>query len=55
MWEDFTKLIDQKIALATKTLVGTNDYEHILRYQGAVRELERLKYLREEVNGRENS
>ena len=51
LWKSFNELIDKKLEIATKTLVGTNDYEHILRYQGAIRELQKLKYLKEELNG----
>lgn len=51
LWKAFVERIDQKIDLATKTMIGSNDYEHILRYQGAIRELQKLKYLKEELNG----
>lgn len=54
-WEEFQELVNQKIEIATRTMVGTNDYEHILRYQGAIRELQKFKYLRDEVNGRDKT
>lgn len=51
LWKAFVERIDSKIEIATKTMVGSNDYEHILRYQGAIRELQKLKYLKDEING----
>ena len=53
LWEAFKEEIEAKLELRKKTLIGTNEYEHILREQGAIRALEKLLYLRDEVNGRE--
>lgn len=53
IWESFVEEINAKLELKKKTLIGTNEYEHILREQGAIRALERLLYLRDEVNGRD--
>lgn len=54
-WEAFVEEINTKLDIRKKTLIGTNEYEHILREQGAIRALEKLLYLRDEVNGREKS
>lgn len=55
IWNAFVEEINIKLDLRKKTLIGTNEYEHILREQGAIRALERLLYLRDEVNGRDKS
>jgi hypothetical protein len=53
IWDAFVEEINIKLDIRKKTLIGTNEYEHILREQGAIRALERLLYLRDEVNGRD--
>jgi hypothetical protein len=55
IWKAFVEEINTKLELRKKTLIGTNEYEHILREQGAIRALERLLYLRDEVNGRDKN
>ena len=55
LWDAFIEEINAKLELRKKTLIGTNEYEHILREQGAIRALERLLYLRDEVNGRDKN
>jgi hypothetical protein len=55
IWKSFVEEINTKLELRKKTLIGTNEYEHILREQGAIRALERLLYLRDEVNGRDKN
>jgi hypothetical protein len=55
IWDAFVEEINTKLELRKKTLIGTNEYEHILREQGAIRALERLLYLRDEVNGRDKN
>jgi hypothetical protein len=55
IWDAFVEEINIKLDIRKKTLIGTNEYEHILREQGAIRALERLLYLRDEVNGRDKT
>lgn len=53
IWEAFVEEINTKLDIENRTMVHTNDYEHILRQQGAIRALERLLGLRDLVNGRD--
>lgn len=53
IWEAFVEEINTKLDIEKRTMVHTNDYEHILRQQGAIRALERLLGLRDLVNGRD--
>lgn len=55
IWQAFVEEINTKLDLEKRTMVHTNDYEHILRQQGAIRALERLLNLRDTVNGREQA
>jgi hypothetical protein len=52
IYESFLKELDDKIASEQKQLVNEVDVSRIYRHQGAIMALQRLKKLREEVNGR---
>ena len=51
LWESFLSEIDERINKAQDAMSNARDVEDMLRYQGEVRSLKKLKQLRDKVNG----
>jgi hypothetical protein len=53
--DDLTFYMEHRISIIKDRLIGVKNWEEVLRFQGAIDELSRLKSLREEVlNPRES-
>lgn len=50
-WDAFNVVLDKYTDLHQKKLLQSNDPVDIYRAQGAIEALNKLRYLREEVNG----
>jgi len=52
LWDNFVEYLDDAIAKNHTALEQSDNHVVIHRLQGAIGALRRLKYLREEMNGR---
>lgn len=50
-WDAFNVVLDRYTEMHQKKLLQSNDLVDIYRAQGAIEALNKLRYLREEVNG----
>lgn len=54
LWDAFCEELDNRIEVAHRGIEQSKDLEDIYRYQGEIRNLRRLKQLRDQVNGRKD-
>lgn len=53
LWDSFLEEIDSRIATCHKQLEQANSVEDVYRFQGEIKALRKLKYLRDQVNGQD--
>lgn len=54
LWTDFLEELEVRISECHKGLEQASDPVLVYRYQGQIEALNKLKYLREKVNGKTN-